>query len=107
MLQLTPSAAQEIRRLQKSRNLPKHFFRLRVNEGGCAGYVYHLEFVPEIETSDLEYESQGVTMLVDSDSARFLDQLKIDYAEDLMGGGFRFTNPNAQSVCSCSLSFTV
>jgi iron-sulfur cluster assembly accessory protein len=105
MLQLTPSAAQEIKRLQQSRHLTHHHFRLAVKSGGCAGWFYHFAFVTEIEDTDLEYESQGVTVLVDGASAVYLNNLKMDYAEDLMGGGFRFTNPNAAQVCSCSLSF--
>ncbi|MEB3229234.1 MAG: iron-sulfur cluster assembly accessory protein [Synechocystis sp.] len=105
MLQLTPSAAEEIKRLQRSRQLTHHHFRLGVKAGGCAGWFYHLDFVTDIEDTDLEYESQGVTVLVDGPSAVYLNHLKLDYAEDLMGGGFRFTNPNAAQVCSCSLSF--
>ena len=105
MLQLTASAAQEIKRLQHSRQLTHHHFRLGVKTGGCACWFYHFDFVTEIEDTDLEYESQGVTVLVDGSSAVYLHNLKMDYAEDLMGGGFRFTNPNAAQVCSCSLSF--
>ena len=105
MLQLTPSAAQEIKRLQHSRQLTHHHFRLAVKPGGCTGWLYDLDFVAEITSDDLEYESQGVTVLVDSQSVGYLHNLKLDYAEDLMGGGFRFTNPNAAQVCSCSLSF--
>ena len=105
MLQLTASAAQEIKRLQHSRQLTHHHFRLGVKTGGCAGWFYHLDLVSDIEDTDLEYESQGVTVLVDGASAVYLNNLKLDYAEDLMGGGFRFTNPNAAQVCSCSLSF--
>jgi len=105
MLQLTATAAQEIKRLQQSRQLTYHYFRLGVKTGGCAGWFYHFEFVSEIQNDDLEYESQGVTVLVDGPSAIHLHNLKLDYGEDLMGGGFRFTNPNAAQVCSCSLSF--
>jgi iron-sulfur cluster assembly accessory protein len=106
MLQLTATAAQEIKRLQQSRQLTHHHFRLGVKTGGCAGQFYHFEFVSEIQADDLEYESQGVTVLVAGASAVYLHNLKLDYGEDLMGGGFRFTNPNAAQVCSCSLSFT-
>lgn len=105
MLELTASAAQEIKRLQHSRQLTHHHFRLAVKPGGCAGWLYHLDFVTEITSDDLEYESQGVMILVDNQSVGYLHNLKLDYAEDLMGGGFRFTNPNAAQVCSCSLSF--
>jgi Fe-S cluster assembly iron-binding protein IscA len=29
----------------------------------------------------------------------------LDYSEDLMGGGFRFHNPNAIETCGCGNSF--
>jgi iron-sulfur cluster assembly protein len=31
----------------------------------------------------------------------------LDYSEDLMGGGFRFHNPNAAQSCSCGNSFSI
>jgi len=34
-----------------------------------------------------------------------LDGLNIDFSEDLMGGGFRFENPNASRTCSCGYAF--
>jgi iron-sulfur cluster assembly accessory protein len=33
--------------------------------------------------------------------------LQIDYSEDLMGGGFRFQNPNATANCGCGNSFAI
>ncbi|MCJ8281054.1 MAG: iron-sulfur cluster assembly accessory protein, partial [Rivularia sp. ALOHA_DT_140] len=29
------------------------------------------------------------------------------YSEDLMGGGFRFYNPKAETICGCGNSFSV
>ncbi|WP_143438253.1 iron-sulfur cluster assembly accessory protein, partial [Hydrocoleum sp. CS-953] len=37
----------------------------------------------------------------------YLNGLTLDYSEDLMGGGFRFNNPNAKVVCGCGNSFSV
>jgi iron-sulfur cluster assembly accessory protein len=107
MIHLTTTAAQEIKRLQRSRGQTHHYFRLGVKPGGCAGWYYTLDLVREIDNSDREFESQGLTILVNETSFPFVENIKLDYAEDLMGGGFRFTNPNTASSCSCGLSFSL
>ena len=38
-------------------------------------------------------------------SAVFLDGLHIDFSDDLIRSGFRFTNPNASGSCGCGASF--
>jgi Fe-S cluster assembly iron-binding protein IscA len=31
----------------------------------------------------------------------------LDYSDELIGGGFKFTNPNAEASCGCGKSFGV
>lgn len=105
MIQLTPTAAQEIKRLQQSRGQPHSYFRLGVEPGGCAGWYYTLDFIHDFADTDLEFESEGITIAISETAIKLVQNLRVDYAEDLMGGGFRFSNPNADKTCSCSLSF--
>jgi iron-sulfur cluster assembly protein len=105
MIYLSQSAVDEIRRLQTSRQLTDSYFRLGVRQGGCSGLYYILEFCQNLQEGDRIYESQGISILVDEKSDRYLQNLKLDFAEDLMGGSFRFQNPNAASTCGCALSF--
>jgi iron-sulfur cluster assembly accessory protein len=107
MIHLTPTAAQEIKRLQQSRGQHHSYFRLAVQPGGCAGWFYTLELVAACPTGDEAYESQGIAISLPGTAAKLIHNLQVDYAEDLMGGGFRFSNPNADKTCSCSLSFQV
>ncbi len=107
MIHLTTTAVQEIQRLKQSRGQSQHYFRLGVKSGGCAGWFYTLELTPDYSDHDLEYQSQGIPILIPEAYIALIKDLQIDYAEDLMGGGFRFSNPNAQKTCSCSLSFQV
>lgn len=116
MIELTQAAAVEIKRVQISRNQPDSLFRLRVKPGGCSGLIYSLELEENFQASTLEpssasgdliYESQDIRVIVDEQSYSSVRGLKLDYSEDLMGGGFRFQNPNATSTCSCGLSFVV
>ncbi|BFM40985.1 iron-sulfur cluster assembly accessory protein [Synechocystis sp. LKSZ1] len=105
MIHLTPTAAQEIKRLQQSRGQHKSSFRLGVQAGGCAGLYYTLDLINEFAETDLEFESEGIAIAIPEAVAHYVQNLRVDYAEDLMGGGFRFSNPNASKTCSCSLSF--
>ncbi len=105
MIQLTQLAAQEVRRLQNSRALPQSYLRLGVMAGGCQGFYYTLDLETSPQAADIVYESQGIRILVAAESKEQLQELKLDYAQDLMGGGFRFQNPHASGTCACGLSF--
>lgn len=107
MIQISTAAAVEIKRLQKSSSLQNSRFRLKVKTGGCMGSIYSLtiEEVSEIEPGDRLWEINDIPVIIDSESYPHLRDLKLDYAEDLMGGGFRFDNPNVSSTCSCGQSF--
>lgn len=106
MIYLSHAAANEIRRLQTSRQQTESYFRLGVRQGGCSGLYYSLEFCQNPQKGDRIYESQGISILVDEKSDLYLQSLKLDFAEDLMGGSFRFQNPNAVATCGCALSFS-
>ena len=41
------------------------------------------------------YDQDGVTLLADRNSAGYLHHLDVDYSDDLVSMGFRFSNPNA------------
>ncbi|MUL37274.1 iron-sulfur cluster assembly accessory protein [Gloeocapsopsis sp. AAB1 = 1H9] len=106
MVRLSTSAANEIQRL-KSKQQQDVFFRLKVEAGGCSSLIYEMAFDTEIAPSDRIYECCGLTVVVDAQSLDYVNNLLLDYSEDLMGGGFRFHNPNASSTCSCGISFAL
>ena len=105
MIYLSKTAANEVKRLQKSRGQFNSYFRLGVKSGGCADFFYTLDLTEASLSGDRVIESEDIKILVDEASLPYLENLKLDYAEDLMGGGFRFSNPNATNPCSCGLSF--
>jgi iron-sulfur cluster assembly protein len=107
MINLTQTAINEIKRLQTSRKQTNSNLRITVKPGGCSGLFYHLEINDTKTSQDHIYNHQGVEIVTDESSFPYLDGLKIDYSEDLMGGGFRFNNPNAAVNCSCGQSFNL
>ncbi|MBD2441204.1 iron-sulfur cluster assembly accessory protein [Nostoc sp. FACHB-110] len=106
MIQLSPAATSEIKRL-KSKQQPHTLVRLAVKPGGCSDLFYDLSFDEIVTQSDRIFEINELKILIDDESLNYLDGLALDYSEDLMGGGFRFHNPQAVSTCSCGNSFSV
>ncbi|WP_107668162.1 iron-sulfur cluster assembly accessory protein [Cyanothece sp. BG0011] len=107
MIELTSAAIQEIKRMQNSRQQPNSYFRLGVKPGGCDGLYYTFDLSETKENSDRLQTVEDISLLIDEHSLNYLSDLRLDYAEDLMGGGFRFHNPLIATSCRCGLSFTL
>lgn len=105
MISISPTAIKEITRLKSKFANPELLFRLQVQPGGCSGWIYKLDFDTPTQ-SDYFYESNGINIIIDPGSIEYLNGLNLDYSEDLMGGAFRFHNPNASAFCGCGNSFS-
>lgn len=81
--------------------------RLGVRTSGCSGIAYKLEFVDVVEPDDVEFESHGVKVLIDSKSLPYLDGTELDYTREGLNEGFRLNNPNVKEACGCGESFSV
>jgi len=81
--------------------------RLGVKTVGCSGLAYQVDFADAIEPSDRNFESHGVTVLVDPKSLPALDGTEVDYARDGLNAAFKFNNPNVKASCGCGESFSV
>ncbi|MCT7950216.1 iron-sulfur cluster assembly accessory protein [Ancylothrix sp. C2] len=107
MINLSKTAQLEINRLKSKQANPSAKFRLGVQPGGCAGFYYTMELDEVVREDDQLWECNGVQVLVNAESLPYVNGLNVDYSEDLMGGGFRFNNPNAAQSCSCGHSFSL
>lgn len=106
MVELTKSAADQVYKIKEAKSeLADKHLRIAVVGGGCSGNQYQLGFDKEYD-SDSKFDSNGVTILIDSHSAKMLDGMKIDFVEDLQGSSFVFNNPNADNSCGCGKSFS-
>ena len=107
-INLSETAAKEIKKIIVDQSLPAEQTRLRVGVkgGGCSGFSYVLDLTEESAgDNDEELESNGVKILVDNKSLLYLDGVEIDFRDEVMGRGFVFKNPNATSTCGCGSSF--
>lgn len=107
MIHLSPTAVRELNRIQSKQGTSLTWFRLKTDRGGCSQFVYDMEFVAEPQADDRRFEWEGLQVAIDADSLPYLEGLTLDFTEDLMGGGFRFHNPNATHICGCGNSFAV
>lgn len=109
MINVTSTAAEKISELLVEENKAGAGLRVFVQGGGCSGFQYGL-MIDEGEgdaDSDQVIECQGVRLLVDPISARYLRGAEVDFVDNVSGGGFTIKNPNAKSTCGCGSSFAV
>lgn len=108
MIYLSPDAAQEVRRLIQTGQTPNsRNIRIGVQPGGCSDYSYLILASPQITPTDHVWDWDDIRLVVAEADLPLIDGMTLDYAQDLMGGGFRFHNPNATSSCGCGSSFAI
>ena len=108
MINVTEIAATKITDLLAEENKPDAGLRVFVQGGGCSGFQYGL-MIDEGEgdqDADKVFEVNGVRLLVDPISLRYLNGAEVDFVDNNMGGGFTIKNPNAKSTCGCGSSFS-
>ena len=106
MVQLTPNAMAEVKRLLAKQGKAGLGFRVGVQGGGCSGLSYKLGF-DEGRQGDHVQELEGVKVFVDPKSELYLSDTILDFSDDLQGRGFKFLNPSAKKTCGCGESFSV
>jgi len=104
MIKLTEKAAQKVTEIMKEQNKENYGLRIAVLRGGCAGFVYNMDFEKEPVEGDMILEEHGVKLFVDSKTAEHMKGTEIDYLETLQQSGFKINNPNAKSSCGCGKS---
>ncbi len=63
-------------------------------------YAMSLIELEEIEECDERHSVDGFDLVVDSESARILQDTRIDWVESIEGSGFKFDNPNIKPLGS-------
>ncbi len=105
MITITQQAGERIRELLKEEQ-DALGLRIYVRGGGCSGYQYGMSFESKAGEDDTLVEKDGVTVIVDPQSAPLLNGAEVDYVDSIQGSGFAVKNPNAKTTCGCGSSFT-
>jgi len=104
-MSFTQAGAQKASELIANSGKAGAAIRVFVKSGGCSGYQYGMAIEDRFMDGDRLFEDQGVKLVVDERSWPLLRGSRLDYVENMMGGGFSVENPNASSNCGCGHSF--
>ena len=97
---LTERAAQHVQRFLNGPN-GGNALRVGVKPTGCSGYAY------VVQPARVVFESNGVQLVIDGESLRFIDGTVVDFVREGLNEGFKFENPNVAATCGCGESFNV
>jgi iron-sulfur cluster assembly protein len=104
VITLTETAADKVKEFMASKDQPELALRIYVSKGGCSGFSYGMA-LDAAQGDDNVYDFSGIKVVIDPQSAPYLEGIEVDYVNSMMGGGFSITNPNAVSSCGCGHSF--
>jgi len=106
MIILTDTAVKEVKRLITQKGQADAVLRVGVEGGGCSGLQYSMNFDTHIGEHDQTFEYDGLKVVCDAKSFLYLNGITVDFTHDMLGGGFKFQNPNARKECGCGTSFS-
>ncbi|MFZ2031797.1 MAG: iron-sulfur cluster assembly accessory protein [Vitreimonas sp.] len=102
---LTDTAAARVKEIMASSAKP--YLRVGVNNGGCAGMEYVLDYADAPEQFDELVEDHDVNILIKADAVMFLLGSVIDHETTRLASRFVFRNPNQTDACGCGESVTI
>ncbi|MBN4067429.1 iron-sulfur cluster assembly accessory protein [Simkania negevensis] len=108
---LTPFAASKYVTILEEEGKAGWGLRFEEKPGGCNGMEYLLDYSEKPsdgeedgDKGDKVFVSEGVEIYVPKAQVEKLLGCVIDYVEGLQGAGFKISNPNVRSSCSCGTS---
>jgi iron-sulfur cluster assembly protein len=104
---LTDAAADRIKEIMQNSDREIIGLRVGVENGGCAGMAYTMEYAEEQNPLDELVEDKGVSILIDPKAILFLFGTEMDFQIDKLSSQFVFNNPNQTSACGCGESVTI
>jgi iron-sulfur cluster assembly protein len=106
LIKVTSNAARRVSTLLARQGRPEGVLRVAVIGGGCSGLQYKMDLQDAPANRDILVESSGIKVVVDPKSALYVTGSELDFSDSLQEGGFKVTNPNAATTCSCGESFS-
>ena len=107
MINLTQESADVLSHYMRQETPLPLFVRFGVKAGGCSGFTYIIDFDSRPRKFDLEFESYGISLLVDKKSHLYIKETTIGWSNELQDKGFKFDNPHAKGACGCRTSFQI
>ena len=107
-IKITSVAREKILSIMELDQNSNIYLRIGIKQGGCSGMSYFMNFESKkniLETDEI-FNYDKIKLVCDVKSLLYLYGLSLDYSDKLVGGGFKFINPNATQTCGCGQSFS-
>jgi iron-sulfur cluster assembly accessory protein len=104
MVSVSDLAVEQMREVVRQQNVSGLAVRVFVQSADHGHVAYGMGLDDEIQPDDTVIDLGGVNLVVDADSAPYLEGAEIDYVDALMGKGFTVSNPNfapQAGGCAC------
>ena len=95
MITMTEAASSKVKELLETEGKQDHALRVFVRGMSCSGPAYGMALDETTRPDDTIAEQSGIKIVVDPQSAQYVEGAEIDWVESLMGGGFTINNPTA------------
>ena len=102
MLEVTSPALEKLKEVMEEQGETGSSLRVIASPAEHGGIQYMMTLENESQSEDTVLQLDGVSFLMDTDSAPFLEEATIDYVEDLTRVGFVINNPMfSTGGCGC------
>jgi len=96
-ISISAKAADEIRKIMQTKNIPEGYsLRVGIRGGGCGGVSLLIGFDKK-KASDLSYSVEGIPVLVDKKRTMYISGKEVDFYDGADARGFMFVDSDVSS----------
>jgi iron-sulfur cluster assembly protein len=106
-VKLSDAAAARIREIMTNAEGKYQGVRVGVENGGCAGMSYTMDYAETAQPFEEVVEDKGVKVFIDPKAIMFLIGTEMDFVQEKFGARFVFNNPNQTAACGCGESVSI
>jgi iron-sulfur cluster assembly protein len=106
-IRLSDAAAARIREIMANAEGKYQGVRVGVENGGCAGMSYTMDYAETAQPFEEVVEDKGVKVFIDPKAIMFLIGTEMDFVQEKFGARFVFNNPNQTAACGCGESVAI
>jgi iron-sulfur cluster assembly protein len=106
-IRLSDAAAARIREIMANADGKYLGVRVGVENGGCAGMSYTMDYAEAAQPFEEVVEDKGVKVFIDPKAIMFLIGTEMDFVHEKFGARFVFNNPNQTAACGCGESVAI
>ncbi len=102
MIDVSPLAVEKLKDILVKQDKEGFSLRVVLMAGANGGAEYMLALEKEARSNDVVVQAGGVSILLDAESAPYMEGAEIDYVEAETSSGFVINNPNVETNgCAC------